>query len=891
MNFFKKHVLSIVLTATMVLSCLNIFPVHANDNFISGGWFETLYAQWNDSTAKNAVVKYKKSDAHDYLLAEPELIRNSDDGGRVDIVGLEAGNYDIEITSSDKTIYSKKNIVVKAHDRAGFAHKDYEQGVGAYKNDGTPKDNALIVYVTDENKDTITIPEYEEFGTGIGWLLNNNSAFTEKLVSDNRPLIVRFIGTVTPPKGLTIPASIENGGNVKDNGFMCIIKSSKNVTIEGIGYDAVIDGWGFSFFVGDGYKNYESYEVRNLAFKKYPEDALGFQGFQTGSGDSANLVNPIERVWVHNCSFDVGFCANPTESDKYEGDGSCDFKRGQYYTMSYNFYKDCHKTNLVGASDGNLQYHMTFHHNYYDNCDSRAPLARRANIHIYNSYFKGNTSKTVDARANSFIFSEANFYDSCKNPIVIKSGAVVKSYNDTFYNVIEENNGTIVNDKLQTVSSVCKFENFDTKPDFYKYTVTDAAQARADCIAYSGVMKKPSEIIENPTPSSVIPIEPEKAVNLPFSVTFDNLSASDYFGNILKDKNIKELVANETNPSISDGIIYKPSGKYSQTGTAYKFKDQGIIFKIDKKAAIEVKSSGGSYPAVVYNSNGKDVLSAQNSTKYAVLEPGIYMIQSGLSTKEAYLSSFSLTEYIGGDIPTDITQSTENISETTSKDISENTSESDDDNGDDDFVNDKENVHILDYTNNINTNNFFDYSGKYKTDKKVNYNGKELTKSLNMESKTYVNFKTIKNAKINIVTSSTNSNPTIILDGKTVSVSKNGVTSFELSPGSHSITKGTTNTYLFLISVSEEGTNSDTPTESGSENTTESDFQFNGDVDQNTVVDINDAVKVINYVLDKTKNPLSEEELKAAKINKNDDEITAKNAAYILDYILKNSAK
>ncbi len=152
-------------------------------------------------------------------------------------------------------------------------------------------------------------------------------------------------------------------------------------------------------------------------------------------------------------------------------------------------------------------------------------------------------------------------------------------------------------------------------------------------------------------------------------------------------------------------------------------------------------------------------------------------------------------------------------------------------------------------------------------------------------------FKTIKNAKINIVTSSTNSNPTIILDGKTVSVSKNGVTSFELSPGSHSITKGTTNTYLFLISVSEEGTNSDTPTESGSENTTESDFQFNGDVDQNTVVDINDAVKVINYVLDKTKNPLSEEELKAAKINKNDDEITAKNAAYILDYVLKNSAK
>ncbi len=875
----------------MVLSGLNIFPIYANDNFISGGWFETLYAQWNDTAAKNAIVKYKKSNSSDYLLAAPELIRTSDGGGRVDIVGLEAGNYDIEITSSDKTIYSKKNITVKAHDRAGFAHKDYQQGVGAYKNNGTPKDNALIVYVTDENKDTITIPGYEEFGTGIGWLLNNNSAFTEKLVSDNRPLIVRFIGTVTPPKGLTVPASIENGGNVKDNGFMCIIKSSKNITIEGIGYDAVIDGWGFSFFVGDGYKNYESYEVRNLSFEKYPEDALGFQGFQTGSGDSANLVNPIERVWVHNCSFDTGFCANPTESDKHEGDGSCDFKRGQYYTMSYNFYKNCHKTNLVGASDGNLQYHITFHHNYYDNCDSRAPLARMADIHIYNSYFKGNTSKTVDARANSFIFSESNFYDSCKNPIVVKSGAVVKSYNDTFYNVLEANDGTIVNNKSQTVSSSCKFENFDTKPDFYEYTVTDASQARADCMAYSGVMKKPSEIIEDPTPPSVIPFEPEKSVSLPFGVTFDNSSAIDYFGDILKNKNIKELAANEINSSISDGIIYKPGGKYSQTGTAYKFKDYGIIFKIDKKATIGIKSSGGSYPAVIYDSDGKNILSAQNSTKYTVLEPGVYMIQSGLSTKEAYLSSLSLTEYTGGDIPTDITQPTEDPSETTSKDISENPSESDDDNGDDDFIDDKEGVHILDYTNDINTNNFFDYSGKYKTDKKVDYNGKELTKSLNMESKTYVNFKTTKNAKINIVTSSTNSNPTIILDGKTVSVSKNGETSFELLPGSHSITKGTTNTYLFLVSVLEDRSDSDTTTESSSENTTESDFQFNGDVDQNSVVDINDAVKVINYVLDKTKNPLSEEEINAAKINKDDSEITAKNAAYILNYVLKSSVK
>ncbi len=894
LNNLKKRILSIIFILSIVLSCINITSIYADSDFVCGGWFETIYAEWKDTDVSKAVVEYKKSGTSDYILVDAELIRAKENGtGRVDIVGLESGNYDIKITSGSEVVYSKENIAVKAYDRAGFAHKDYSQGVGAYKNDGTPKDNAIIVYVTNENKDTIVIPGYEEYGTGIGWLLNNNREFPEKLALENKPLIVRFVGKVLPPDGLTQPASIVNGGNVKDNGFMCIIKSSKNITLEGIGDDAAIEGWGFSFFVGAGYKNYESYEVRNLSFSKYPEDALGFQGEQSTSKADTAVLSPIEHVWVHNCSFDTGFCANPTESDKHEGDGSCDFKRGQYYTMAYNYYKNCHKTNLVGASDENLQYHMTFHHNYYEDCDSRAPLARRADIHIYNSYFKGNTSKTVDARANSFIFSEANFYDSCKNPIVVKSGAVVKSYNDTFYNTIEANQGTFVTDKSQTVKSACKYENFDTKPDFYEYTITDAAQARADCIAYSGVMKKISEIIENenPKPSSVIPVEPLSVVKLPVSVTFDNSSANDYFGNILKDKNIKQLEANQEVSDITDGIIYKPAGKYSQTATAYKFKDQGIVFKIDKKSVIGIESKGGSYPAVLYDSDGKDILSAKDSKKFAVLEPGVYMVQSGLSTKEAYLSFISLKEYTDGEeIPTNSENTTENTTQSDIEDTTEDTSNDDDDNGDDDFIDDTASVHILDYTNNINTNNFFDFSGKQKTDKKVMYNGKELTKSLNMESKTYINFTTKEKGTISLVMFSTNSAPKVKIDGNSVAVLSNEVTTFEIEPGSHSITKDTTDTYLFLINVSENKSETSTETtyETSTETTseTESIFKFDGDVDESGDVNAEDAAKVLNYVLNKKKYPLSAEQIEAAKIEENEDIITARNAAYILEYAL-----
>ena len=289
---------------------------------IFGGWNETLYTEWDEKDAEDATVSYKLSTDSTYTElseADEELIRQEDkDTARVDIPGVKSGTYDLKVTTSEGKVYTADNIKVKENDRSGYAHFNYDRGVGT---------------------------------------------------------------------------------------------------------DAFIHGWGFSFYVGDGYTNRESYEVKNLTFKDYPEDALGFQGFMS---DSKTLATPIEHVWVHNNSFYPGFCAKPAESDKAEGDGSCDFKRGKYYTMDYNYYNGCHKTNLVGASDTNLQFNMTFHHNFYENCGSISPLARQANIHIYNSYFKGNTSKTVDARANAYILSEGNYYESCANPMLSKSGAVVK---------------------------------------------------------------------------------------------------------------------------------------------------------------------------------------------------------------------------------------------------------------------------------------------------------------------------------------------------------------------------------------------------------------------------------------------------------------------------------
>lgn len=464
MKFFRK-LLASTLAATMLVTsvAVNTTTAFAAPS-ISAGWNETLYAEWADSNPDSAAVKvgYKLSSEANYTYLTGNdltyLVRKSATAGygRVDIPGVKAGRYDIEITASDGTVHTRNGIQVYEYDRSGYAHFNNTTGVGAYNDDGTLKDNAIVVYVTEENKDTVEVPGFEGHApvayssstsgaswtretAGVGNILNNNHKYIREITggimpdgtqsaTGAHPLVFRFIGKVTAPKNLTPYNNKTNelGGSKGDNGNLAITKYAKNVTIEGIGADATIDGWGFTFSQTSTCPTDagENFEVRNLTFKNYPEDGLGFQGDDP-------YTCPIKRVWVHNNVFYPGYCANPTESDKAEGDGSCDFKRGQYYTMSYNHYAGCHKTNLLGAGDSNDQFYMSLHHNWYEKVASRQPLAAGGNVHIYNTYFDNASSTTIDLRGKAAAFSEENYFENAKNAYKTrKSTSNIKTYND-----------------------------------------------------------------------------------------------------------------------------------------------------------------------------------------------------------------------------------------------------------------------------------------------------------------------------------------------------------------------------------------------------------------------------------------------------------------------------
>ena len=152
----------------------------------------------------------------------------------------------------------------------------------------------------------------------------------------------------------------------------------------------------------------------------------------------------------------------------------------------------------MGSGDSNLQYHVTWHHNHWKNVQSRSPLGRQADMHIYNNYYEGQTGYCMSMRASVYIFSEFNTFVNCKDVAIDEgSGGVGKSYGDVFTNCTGRNALIQVTDKTQAVEQPEKntnpYFNFDTDPDSYvakgEYKLDTAEDALKNIETYGGTLK------------------------------------------------------------------------------------------------------------------------------------------------------------------------------------------------------------------------------------------------------------------------------------------------------------------------------------------------------------------------------------------------------------------
>ena len=854
---FKKAISS-VLAAAMLATSFTAMPINtfaATSFSAAGGWFETLYAEWAGNKSDVTAVSYSGT-ASGSLTGDDltYLVRQDGSNVRLDIPGLKAGTYNLTVTTNSGTI-TKNNIKVYEYDRTGYAHYDAHKegvnGIGAYNDDGTLKSNAVVVYVTEENKNTVQLPGYtgSQYPAGIGNILNYKSAdangvtgggktdIVKQLREEGIPLDVRFLGTIrggdsntsnNPPaeniKGLTGYNTPTTGGTKGDNGMMIRVYKSSNVTFEGIGDDATLDGWGIQVISQTGFVS-QGLEFRNLNFTNTPEDAIGLEGTASlsSSPQSKDWLNssctPIKFSWVHNNTFHQGFCKNPAESDKAEGDGSCDWKRGYGYTMAYNHYINNHKTNLVGSSSQSIQYDASFHHNWYEGVMSRQPLARQANIHIYNTYFDGATSYAISPRAHAYIFSEGNYFGACKNPVdsAKEGSATVKSYNDSFAGCNGTNAAQQVTNKTDKVSdsSGNPYAGFETGSDMYEYTATSPIQAKADCLNLAGVMKTASEINMEPTPEPIVTENPN-ALTLPYELNCTDPTNANYWAKKISDTS---LTAN-TQYNMGNALV-TPIAKISNTATNMKIRDNGVIFKVNTGANVTITAGASSaYGIELYDAYGELKLAVAGGKTATVsnIPAGVYVIKSGNTQKDGYLDDLKVVAY-DPNAPTVTEATTETTTKANTGDDGTTETTTSGTVVDDGYVWHDDGVDASGNNVAAANSNIFNISGNDTTNK-YTYNGVTYNSGIKMESSTNITVNAPADGALKLVLSAAGSR-TIKIDGEEQDV-VDGLNVFDLTAGTHTITKGTTNVYLYVMSYAVDGgdTTVTTTTESTTEATT-----------------------------------------------------------------------
>ena len=453
------------------------------------GTLESAYAEWNAVSGATDYHVYVKSGSS-YTLVDNMLVRQYPTCFRVDVPGLAAGSYQLKVVPviGGKEDESKAGetaaLNVEAHDRSGFGFVEGTSS-GAYNEDGTLRENAVVLYVTEKTKDTVSMDVVTSSkgattnAVGIQEILN-----LLKKGYDTRPVCIRIVGMVTDP-------AVTDGGDLVISGSSDSKRYSAGLTIEGIGADATLNGFGVRL------KNVSNVEVRNI----------GVMLVDSSEGDNISLQQSTDHIWVHNCDSFYGMAGG--DGDQAKGDGALDCKKSTYITFSYNHFYDNGKCNLLGLSEGATDdLYVTYHHNWYDHSDSRHPRVRYYSAHVYNNYYDGNAKYGIGATMGASIFSENNYFRNCKYPMLTsmqgsdvaggntptfskEDGGTIKSYG----NYMEGQNGYIPyqTDNVefdayeasfreeQVPASVTSkkggntYNNFDTSSKMYAYT-PDAAE-------------------------------------------------------------------------------------------------------------------------------------------------------------------------------------------------------------------------------------------------------------------------------------------------------------------------------------------------------------------------------------------------------------------------------
>ncbi|SEE26466.1 polysaccharide lyase family 1 protein [Streptomyces sp. KS_5] len=210
------------------------------------------------------------------------------------------------------------------------------------------------------------------------------------------------------PITIEVEGTINHGNTAKVSGDSCNtaagvieLKQISNVTLVGVGSGAVFDQLGIHIR-----------ESSNIIIQNVTVRNVKKSGSPTSNGgDAIGMESDVRNVWVDHATL----LASGGESEGY--DGLFDMKDNtQYVTLSYSILRNSGRGGLIGSSESDLSNgYVTFHHNRYENIDSRAPLLRGGTAHAYNNHYVSLNESGINSRAGAKAKVDNNYFEDSKD--------------------------------------------------------------------------------------------------------------------------------------------------------------------------------------------------------------------------------------------------------------------------------------------------------------------------------------------------------------------------------------------------------------------------------------------------------------------------------------------
>ncbi|MEU4834892.1 polysaccharide lyase family 1 protein [Streptosporangium sp. NPDC023615] len=210
------------------------------------------------------------------------------------------------------------------------------------------------------------------------------------------------------PITIQVEGTINHGNTTKVSGSSCNtaagvieLKQISNVTIIGVGAGAVFDQLGIHI------RDSSNIIIQNVTVRNVKKSGSP----TSNGGDAIGMESTVRNVWVDHVTLE----ASGGESEGF--DGLFDMKDNvQYVTLSYSTLRNSGRGGLIGSSESDRSNgFVTFHHNLYENLDSRTPLLRGGVAHIYNNSYVNLRESGINSRAGARAKVENNYFKDSKD--------------------------------------------------------------------------------------------------------------------------------------------------------------------------------------------------------------------------------------------------------------------------------------------------------------------------------------------------------------------------------------------------------------------------------------------------------------------------------------------